>query len=158
MSRIGRTRRRRSYTLHTVEELAEGQSRRSGGASEDWGWRGSTSGGPGLMDIEEARRRSLDCRDLHYAVPVQHTGPHHSTAPNGARREMPAGRSWIGLKAETHGGRDAGRVQLDWVEGRDSRRTGPSRTIRQDVPLEIGPLYSEWKYAALLSGLVSCLV
>ncbi len=30
---------------------------------------------------------------------------------------------------------DAGRARLDRVEGRDSRRTGPSRTSMQDVPL-----------------------
>ena len=52
-----RTRRGRSYTLHTAEALAEDQSRRSGGTSEDWGWRGGTGGGPGPMDIEVARRR-----------------------------------------------------------------------------------------------------
>ena len=44
--------------LHTAEALAEDQSRRSGSTSEDWGWRGGTGGGPGPMDIEEARRRS----------------------------------------------------------------------------------------------------
>ena len=55
-----RTRRGRSYTLHTAEALAEDQSRRSGGTSEDWGWRGGTGGGPGPMDIEEARRRSQE--------------------------------------------------------------------------------------------------
>ena len=32
--------------------------------------------------------------------------------------------------------RDAGRMRLDRVEGRDSRRNGPSRTTSQDVPLE----------------------
>ena len=52
-----RTRRGRSYTLHTAEALAEDQSRRSGGPSEDWGWHGGTGGGPGPMDIEVARRR-----------------------------------------------------------------------------------------------------
>ncbi len=31
--------------------------------------------------------------------------------------------------------RDAGRARLDRVEGKDSRRTGPSRTRIQDVPL-----------------------
>ena len=35
-----------------------GQSRRSGGTSEDWGWHGGTGGEPGPMDIEVARRRS----------------------------------------------------------------------------------------------------
>ena len=32
--------------------------------------------------------------------------------------------------------RDAGRTRLDWVEGGDSRRTGPSRSMSQDVSLE----------------------
>ncbi len=32
-----RTRRGHSYTLHTAEALAEDQSRRSDGTSEDWG-------------------------------------------------------------------------------------------------------------------------
>ena len=53
-----RTRRGRSYTLHPAEALAEGQSRRIGSTSEDWGWRGGTGGGPGPVDIEVARRRS----------------------------------------------------------------------------------------------------
>jgi hypothetical protein len=52
-----RTGRGRSYTLHPAEALAEDQSRRSGGTSEDWGWRGGTGGGSGPMDIEVARRR-----------------------------------------------------------------------------------------------------
>ena len=34
--------------------------------------------------------------------------------------------------------RDAGWARLDRVEGGDSRRTGPSRTTIQDVPLEVG--------------------
>ena len=34
--------------------------------------------------------------------------------------------------------RDAGRARLDRVEGGDSRRTVPSRTTTQDVPLEVG--------------------
>ena len=53
-----RTRRGRSYTLHTAEALAEDQNRRSGGTSEDWGWRDGTGGEPGPMDIEVARMRS----------------------------------------------------------------------------------------------------
>ena len=46
--------------LHATPRGGAGgdQSRRSGGTSEDWGWRGGTGGGPGPMDIEVARRRS----------------------------------------------------------------------------------------------------
>ena len=57
-----RTRRGRSYTLHTAEALAEDQ-RRSSDTSEDWGWRGGTGGGPGPMGIEVASRRchEADC-------------------------------------------------------------------------------------------------
>ena len=32
--------------------------------------------------------------------------------------------------------RDAGQARLDRVEGGEPRRTGPSRTTSQDVPLE----------------------
>ena len=32
--------------------------------------------------------------------------------------------------------RDAGQVRLDRVEGGEPRRTGPTRTTSQDVPLE----------------------
>ena len=32
--------------------------------------------------------------------------------------------------------RDAGQARLDRVEGGEPRRTGPSRTMSQDVPLE----------------------
>ena len=46
-----RTRRGRSYTLHTTEALVEVQTRRSGDASEDWGRHCVTSGGPGPIDI-----------------------------------------------------------------------------------------------------------
>jgi hypothetical protein len=59
-----RTRRGRSYTLHTAEALAEDQSRRSGGTSEDWGWRGGTGGGPGPINIEETPRQSHEQTDV----------------------------------------------------------------------------------------------
>ena len=36
------TRRGSSYTLHIMAALAEGQSRHSDGASDDWGRRGGT--------------------------------------------------------------------------------------------------------------------
>jgi hypothetical protein len=77
--------------LHTAEALAENQSRRSGGASEDWGRRGGTGRGPGPTDIEEpaggvmsrlrcGRNADSDGRDLRSAGLVQHARPHHSTA------------------------------------------------------------------------------
>ena len=40
--------------------------------------------------------------------------------------------------------RDAGRMRLDRVEGGDSRRTGPSRTTNQDVPLEAKVSLVRW--------------
>ena len=70
--------------------MAEGQSRHSGGASEDWGRRGGTGGGPAPTDIEGpaggvmnqlrfGRSSDSDGRDLRFARPVQPAGPHHST-------------------------------------------------------------------------------
>ena len=41
--------------LHTMAALAEGQSRHSGGASEDWGRRGGTGGGPAPTDIDNGK-------------------------------------------------------------------------------------------------------
>ena len=78
--------------LHTMAALAEGQSRHSGGASEDWGRRGGTGGGPAPTDIEEpaggvmsrlrcGRSSDSDGRDLRFAGLVQPARPHHSTAP-----------------------------------------------------------------------------
>ena len=72
--------------------LAEGQSRHSGGASEDWGRRGGTGGGPAPTDIEGpaggvmnrlrcGRSSDSDGRDLRFAGPVQPAKQHHSTAP-----------------------------------------------------------------------------
>ena len=107
--------RRGGYMLHTTEGLAEGQSRRSGGTSADWGRRSGTGGGPEPKDIEGpaggvmSRLRcgrssdsdGLDLR-LRFAGPVQPWAA-SLDCPNGARREMQAG-CWIGLKAEIHGG------------------------------------------------------
>ncbi len=87
-----------------------------------------TGGGPGLTDIEGpaggvmsrlrcGRNTNSDGQDLRFAGLVQHAGPHHSTAPMEQGERCRSGR-------------------LDWVEGGDSRRTGPSRTTIQDVPLE----------------------
>jgi hypothetical protein len=83
------------------------------------------------------RNTASDGRDLRFAGLVQHAGPHHSTAPmdsDGARGEMPAGRGWIGLKAETHGGPGrAGprakmrrwRARVPWVRWAVNRCAGP---------------------------------
>ena len=86
-----RTRRRRSYTLHTVEALAEDQSRRSGGTSEDWAgvaalvedlgrWTSRELAGGVMSRLWCGRSSDSDAQDLLYAGPVQHAGPHHSTA------------------------------------------------------------------------------
>jgi hypothetical protein len=72
--------------------LAEGQSRHSDGASEDWGRRGGTGGGPAPTDIEGpaggvmnqlrcGRSSDSDGRGLRIAGPVQPAKPHHSPAP-----------------------------------------------------------------------------
>jgi hypothetical protein len=50
---------------------------------------------------------------------------------------QPAGRRQLDC-SEWSKERGAGRARLDWVEGGDSRRTGPSRTKIQDVRLEVG--------------------
>ncbi len=60
---------------------------------------------------------------LHIAGLGQPAGPRHSTALNGVGRRTQA---W---------------ARLNRVEGGDSRRTGPSRTMMQDVPLEVGHVY-----------------
>ena len=104
-----------SYTLHIMAALAEGQSRHSGGASEDWGRRGGTGGGPAPTDIEGpaggvmsrlrcGRSSDSDGRDLRFAGPVQPAQAASLDCSRGARREMPDKRGWIGLKAENHGG------------------------------------------------------
>ena len=71
------------------------------------------------------RSSDSDGRDLVYAGPGQHAGPHHSTAlmeQGELQREVPAG------------------ARLDRVEGGGSRRTGPTWSRSQDVtvPLEVG--------------------
>ncbi len=48
----GEARRGSSYTQHIMAALAEGQSSHSGGASDDWGRRAGTGGGPAPTDIE----------------------------------------------------------------------------------------------------------
>ena len=83
------------------------------------------------MDIDGARRRSH--------------------GPTAVRPELGLGwqestHRWTGTTcpaasldcSEWSEERGAGRARLDWVEGGDSRRTGPSRTKIQDVRLEVG--------------------
>jgi hypothetical protein len=69
------------------------------------------------------RSSDSDGRSLHNAGLGQPAGPRHSMALNGVGRRTPA---W---------------ARLNQVEGGDSRRTGPSRTMIQDVPLEVGHVY-----------------
>jgi hypothetical protein len=68
-----------------VEALAEGQSRRSGGTSADWGQRSGTGRGPAPKDMEGpaggvmsrlrcGRSSDSDGRDLRFARPVQPAG------------------------------------------------------------------------------------
>ena len=102
--------------LHTTEGLAEGQSRSIGGTSTDWGRRGGTGGGPEPKDIKGPAGRTR-MAEIYASLDWYNRGQHHST-PQWSEE------------------RDAGRMRLDRVEGGDSRRTGPSRTTNQDVPLE----------------------
>ena len=102
--------------LPTLAALAEGQSRHSGGASEDWGRRGGTGGGPAPTDIEEPAGGVISeptavRPELGLGWPrstLRWTGTTCQAASldcsRGARREMPDKRGWIGLKAENHGG------------------------------------------------------
>jgi hypothetical protein len=78
---------------------------------------------PGLW--RGARSSDSDGWGLHMAGSGQPAGPRRSTAltRNRVGRRTPA---W---------------ARLNRVEGGDSRRTGPSRTMTQDVPLEVGHVY-----------------
>ena len=73
---------------------------------------GGAGGGP---DIEEpadgvmsrqlfGRNSDSDGRNLRSAGLVQHARPHHSTAAIEQGERWQAGRGWIVLKADTHGG------------------------------------------------------
>ena len=104
-----RTRRGRGYMLHTTEALAEGQSRRSGGTSADWGRRSGTGGGPEPKYIEGPAGGVMSRLRCGQSSDSDGQGLGRPWAasfdcPNGARREMPAGCCWIGLQAEIHGG------------------------------------------------------
>jgi hypothetical protein len=81
---------------------------------------------PGVMNPGRWRGcRSSDShgRSLHIAGLGQPAGPRHSTALNRV------------------GGRTPAWARLNRVEGGDSWRTGPSRTMIQDVQLEVGNVY-----------------
>ena len=110
--------------------LAEGQSRHSDGASEDWGRRGGTGGGPAPTDIEGpaggvmnrlrcGRSSDSDGRDLRFA------GHGRYNLQGNITRLPPWGKE-----------RDFGQARLDRAEGGEPLRTGPGRTMSQDVPLE----------------------
>ncbi len=85
---------------------------------------------PGVMNPGRwrgGRSSDSDGRSLHIAglgqVSGQPAGPRHSTALNAVGRRTPA---W---------------ARLNRVEGGDSLRTGPSRTMIQDELLEVGHVY-----------------
>ncbi len=82
------------------------------------------------MDIEGARRRSHEPTAVRLELGL---GWPESTSLD--RDNMPGCVTRI-LRMEWK--RDTGRAQLDRVEGGDSRRTGPSLTMIQDKPLEVG--------------------
>ena len=67
--------------------------------------------------LRRGRSSDLDGRSLRIAGPA---GPRRSTAPEGSKQRV------------------AARARLDRVESKGLRRTGPSRTTIQDVPLEVG--------------------
>ena len=128
-----RTRRGRSFALHPAEALTD-QNRRSGGTSEDWGWRGGTGGGPGPMDIEVARRQSHEPTAVRAGARTRMAGIYSTLdrhnmlgritrLPRWSRRDVLAG------------------ARLDRVDGGGSRWTGPTRNRSQDLPLEVGSRY-----------------
>ena len=103
-----------------------------------WAWSAHSSDGGGgtrihAMDIEGGGRRRS--REPTAVRPALGLGWPESAWLD--RDKMP-GRVTRILRMEWK--RDAGRARLpvDRVEGGDSRRTGPSRTMIQDVPLEVG--------------------
>ena len=74
----------------------------------------------GRSSDSDSRSSDSDGRSLRIAGPEHHAGPRRSTAPEGSKERV------------------AARARLDRVESRGLRRTGPSRTTIQDVPLEVG--------------------
>jgi len=74
----------------------------------------------GRSSDSDSRSSDSDGRSLRIAGPEHHAGPRRSTAPEGSKERV------------------AARARLDRVESRGLRRTGPSRTTVQDVPLEVG--------------------
>jgi hypothetical protein len=67
-------------------------------------WTSTEPSGGVMTRLRCGRSSDSDGRSLHIAGLGQAAGPRHSTAPNGVRRETPAGRGWTGSKAETRGG------------------------------------------------------
>ena len=106
------TRHGSSYMLHIMEALAEGQSRHSGGASDDWGQRGGTGGGQAPTDIEgQMRKPGRRMRKRLRAV-----GGRPVDAKATARRRRPAGG------CESDRAPSAARPEKEWVrEGRRSK-------------------------------------
>ena len=83
------------------------------------------------MDIDGARRRSHEPTAVRPELGLGWPESTHRWTGTTCRAASLDGSEW----SEE---RDAGRARLDRVEGGDSRRTGPSRTTIQDVPLEVG--------------------
>ena len=123
----------RIWLIHRRCTTASSSRRRGGIRLGDWrrsrytynghqGYPQSTgSNEPGPM--AGLPKLGLGWRSLHIAGLGQPAGPRHSTALNRVGRRTLA---W---------------TRLNRVEGEDSWRTGPSRTMIQDVPLEVGHVY-----------------
>ena len=139
-----RGRTRRSPRSIFANDSGSEEERATGGAS------------PGATDPERARsthssgwRRYMDTCNGHRGSP--------QTETHGVMNRLRCGRSsdfewlesahrWTGTTCRAASldcsgwseERDAGGGRLDRVEGGDLRRTGPSRTTIQDVPLGVG--------------------
>ena len=83
-------------------------------------WTSMEPAGGVMNRLRRGRSSDSDGRSLRIAGPEHHAGPRRSTAPEGSKERV------------------AARARLDRVESRGLRRTGPSRTTVQDVPLEVG--------------------
>ena len=84
-----------------------------------------------VMDIDGARRRSHEPTAGRLVLGLGWLESTHRWTGTPGRA---ASLDCSGRSKE----RDAGRARLDRVESGGSRRTGPSRTTIQDVPLEVG--------------------
>jgi len=83
-------------------------------------WTSMEPAGGVMNRLRRGRSSDSDGRSLRIAGPEHHAGPRRSTAPEGSKERV------------------AARARLDRAESRGLRRTGPSRTTIQDVPLEVG--------------------